>query len=181
MNETRIISGSSEDELWLQVTSDLSAADVFEYDVILQQANRPVELNIDIDLGGGFEGGFELTTLKAPLTSTGDFRFALHKEHFLDEIGKFFGMQDVVTGYPGFDKHVVVKTNNEEKIKSIVADEGFRAFIQSLEEDFTFGTTTHDHKQLLEFTIEKGVTDPVMLRAMYHQFYAVLFALSDLD
>jgi hypothetical protein len=174
MNDLRIIKGANEEDIWLQVSKDLAAEDILEYNVIVQQGTYQVEIDVDIDLGGGFEGGFELTTLRSVLNDTDDFRFAIHKEHFIDEIGKFFGMQDVIIGYPEFDKHVIIKTNSEEKVKALFADEQLRTFLQSLEEDFTLGIATHHHQQVLEFSLEKGVTDPTSLRQIYHYFYSVL-------
>jgi hypothetical protein len=175
MNQQKRISGSTEDVIWEQLTKDLSEQDeLLEYNVIIQQGDHQVALNIDIDLGGGFESGYETTTLVAPLQTTTDFRFAIHKEDFLDEVGKFFGMQDVVVGYGEFDKNVLVKTNNEARVKELFSEEGIREVFELLTDDFTFALTLHDGKRVLEFSIERGITDPVFLRKIYHAFYTVL-------
>ncbi len=116
MTQEKIISGN-EDEIWQQITADfIKEDDLLEYRVVIEQQNRRILLDIDIDLGGGFEGGFESTMLRSQLESIGDFRFAIHDESFIDEVGKFFGMQDVVIGYPEFDKKVLIKSNDERKV-----------------------------------------------------------------
>ena len=99
MTNENFIKGSGEDEIWQQINDQfLQNSDPLEYTAIIEQENRKVILDIDIDLGGGFESGYETTSLTAPLHHTTDFKFAIHEEHFTDEIGKFFGMQDVVIG-----------------------------------------------------------------------------------
>ena len=56
--------------------------------------NRKIVLEIDIDLGGGFESGYETTVFSADLHTAPAFRFAIHEQHFTDEIGKFFGVEE---------------------------------------------------------------------------------------
>ncbi|MCY7422522.1 MAG: hypothetical protein LH478_12360, partial [Chitinophagaceae bacterium] len=129
--ELRVIKGETEDEIWQQVRSDFEGEDLLGYNALLEGANHIVELDIDIDLGGGFEGGYEITRFISKLPVADDFKFALHKEDFLDEIGKFFGMQDIKLGYVDFDKHVIVKTNDEARIKELFSDEQLRLFVQA--------------------------------------------------
>lgn len=182
MKNENFIKGNNEDEVWQQINEQFAQnPDPLEYTAVIEQAGRKVLLDIDIDLGGGFESGYETTSLTAPLHALTDFRFAIHEEHFTDEIGKFFGMQDVVLGYEEFDKKLIVKTNDERKAREIFADASIRAVFQSLE-NFTFGITTHHSKDstakdpFLELVIETGITDPNQLRAIYRAYYSVLEA-----
>jgi hypothetical protein len=184
MEEQRIISGTSEDEIWLQVEAGMSDASLLEYETVIEQGGHRVRINIDIDPGGGFEGGYELTTITAALMNERDFRFAIHHESFLDEIGKFLGMQDVEIGYPEFDKQLIVKTNNEQLAKYIFADENTRRTFQALT-DFSFGITHHrsgdegEKVPFLELEIDRGITDSTELRQLYHAFFSVLTKLAD--
>lgn len=174
--EIRVIEGETEDEIWQQVRPDFEGEELLGYNVILQTPNSAVELDIDIDLGGGFERGFEITRLVAKLPATNDFKFALHKEDFLDEIGKFFGMQDVKLGYEDFDKHVVVKTNDEARIKELFADEQLRLFVLSLEEDFNLSLSKDHEEKVLALEIEKGITDVTVLQKLHGWFLQLLDA-----
>jgi hypothetical protein len=100
MTAPKVITGS-EDEIWQQIAKDFNEeSDLLEYQALIEYENKRIFLSIDIDLGGGFEGGYESTMLRSQLQSTGDFRFAIHEESFIDEVGKFFGMQDVLIGLP---------------------------------------------------------------------------------
>jgi hypothetical protein len=180
MEVSKVYSGNTEDEIWQQLATDINE-ETSQYYALLHQDTTEIYLEIDIDLGGGFEGGYATTSYSAPLINT-DFQFAIHEEHFIDEIGKFFGMQDIQLGYPDLDHHLVVKTNNEEKVKMLFADEHTRALFTDLN-DFDFGIRMHtpdgsDTKQaFLELNIEDGILDTIVLREIYHVFRNVLTAL----
>ena len=184
MKSQRIITGNTEDELWQQLTKDMVGGEwAYDYQILLKQGDREILLDIDIDLGGGFEGGYESTMLSAVLHGLkDDFSFAIHHEGFLDEIGKFLGIQDLETGYIEFDKKVIVRSNNEEKVKQLFADSEVRSVFELLT-DFSLGITSHhishtDEKEYqLEFSSDLAITDQRALRKIYHAFVAVLYQL----
>ncbi len=182
MNYENIIRGTNEDEIWQQIDEQfLQDPEPLEYAAIIEQDSRRVIIDIDIDLGGGFEGGYETTTFTAPLHTLPSFSFAIHEEHFTDEVGKFFGMQDVETGYAEFDKKLVVKTNDTAKCQQIFSDASVREVFQNLN-DFSFGITRHHYSDtnkkdpFLELNIESGITDTQKLREIYKAFYSVLIS-----
>ena len=179
MAATKQISGSTTDDIWQQVSADLSGQEIYEYNVFLVQEGRKVELVIDIDLGGGFEGGYQFTSFTAPVAPEHDFRFALHHQGLIDEVGKFFGMEDVVIGYPEFDEALFIKSNDRERTCRIFSDVNVREIFQSL--DLFSLHLTHHHVTgqkrkvpLLELTIEEGILDPAVLRNLYDASYKVL-------
>jgi hypothetical protein len=183
MNNENFISGSTEEEIWQQVKAQLlKDPELLEYIAIIIHDGRKIIINIDIDLGGGFESGYETTTFTAPLQTNPEFRFAIHEEHFTDEIGKFFGMQDLVIGYKEFDEKLIIKSNDKAKTRKLFASPSVRSVFENLS-NFTFGIATHHanepHKKdaYLELNIESGITDPDQLRELYSAFYSVLTAL----
>jgi hypothetical protein len=184
MPEEKIISGN-EDEIWQQITTDFNKeSDSLGYKVVIEQQNKRILLDIDIDLGGGFEGGYESTMLRAQIKSLEDFRFAIHHESFIDEVGKFFGMQDVIIGYPEFDEKVIIKANDETKVRPIFSDISVREVLQSFD-DFTFGVTMHhfegkEKRRCLELYINNAITDTGLLQRIYRAFFKVLL-LTDPD
>lgn len=180
MNEAKVISGNTKEEIWQQVEANLAESpDLFEYSVIVEESGRMVELDIDIDLGGGFEGGYAFTRFVSALKNFDDFRFSLHRQDFFDGLGKLFGMQDIVVGYPEFDKQVIVKTNYPERLHEILSDKGLRELLQSFT-GFTFhighhhSANTQVESAFLELRIDEGITEPVMLREIYTAFVLVL-------
>lgn len=180
MDVDKTYTGTTEEQIWSQIATDIDE-DILEYHAVIKQGYVNIYLDIDIDLGGGFEGGYATTNYRAPLNIT-SFEFAIHEEHFTDEIGKFFHMQDVEIGYPDLDDHLIIKTNNVEKVKTLFTDEQTRQTFTTLE-NFDFGIRLHniedsDEKQaFLELNIEDGITDIATLRNLYHAFYTVLLAI----
>lgn len=175
-----IIKGNSEEEIWSQIKNQLTSEnEMLDYTAVIEQEKRKVIIDIDIDLGGGFESGYATTTITAPLHTTPSFKFAIHREHFTDEIGKFFGMQDVEIGFDDFDPKFIVKTNDKDSVHKLFEDAAARITLESLD-DFTFGITTHHAEDAdkrdyyLEMVIEDGITDPQKLREIYRAFYSVL-------
>ena len=178
MEKEKLITANDINEVWPQVAKDLRENE-FSYSVIISIDNRKVYLDIDVDPGGGFEGGYQTTTLKSKLEHAGAFRFALHHQGLLGEIGKFFGMEDIETGYPEFDKKVIVKTNDPSKIKTIFSEKQTRIPFEGLT-DFTFHITQHhiddtDKKaDFLELNIEEAITDVSRLKLIFNAFSSVL-------
>lgn len=181
-----LITGQTEDEIWRKIADDLSQNEPLDYQVFIESQGRQISLNIDIDLGGGFEGGYAVTSFSSLLHKNEDFRFAIHREDFIDEIGKFFGMQDVVIGYAEFDNKVVIKTNDEARAKFIFSDPKSRQVFQSLD-NFSFGVAHHhvadsEYKEpFLELIIEDGITDVTELRQIYVAFFEVLMKIDPMN
>jgi hypothetical protein len=180
METQKIFSGKTEAEVWKQVEADLNKEkDVYDYNAVIEQDDKKISLIIDIDLGGGFEGGYANTGFSAGIPDAKGFRFAVHRDGFIDDIGKFLGMQDVEVGYTELDKHLIIKTNDEAKVKTLFTDGKVRAVFEKLD-DFDFGIHMHsvehgDHKQaFLELNIEDGITEPAELKKLYSAFYSVL-------
>ncbi|NCD68677.1 hypothetical protein [Mucilaginibacter agri] len=184
MEEQKIISGRNEMEVWPLIEADLNSEDMFTYDILIEQGNKRIQLYIDIDPGGGFEGGSESTQLKSPLPVSSDFKFAIHHQGFIDSVGKFFGMQDVTTGYPEFDKKVIVETNDKERISQVFADAEVRDIFAKLD-NFTLGIHTHQVEDSdvkhpwLEFNTDEAIDDSEQLRQIYHGFCKVLAHLAE--
>lgn len=175
MQQNKLIKGESIGEVLQQINADLAAEEmVTDYHVVINQEGRAIDLNIDIDYGGGFEGGYELTTFTSVVHDT-PFRFAIHPQNFLYEIGKLFGIQDVTIGYEDFDKKVIVKTNDEEEVKSLFADSQVRELYQNLEAEYVLSLTENEkYEVILELEIQKGVTDAAELQQLYTSFYKML-------
>lgn len=172
---------------WSEISQPLNESPIpLKFEAVLNLAKSPITINVDIDPGGGFEGGYELTSLTAavPIQFTSlsapidkdDYSFSVHDEGLLDRVGKFFGMEDMITGDPDFDKNLVVKTNNMEKTKRIFSDADIRKIFQDLKY-FSF-QIENDGKpeggRTLEFLMDKAVTKPDELKKIVLAFSAIL-------
>lgn len=184
MQDIRHLSAETEDQLWQQLEADLAQSeDALEYEAVLQHGPHTFALDIDVDLGGGFESGYETTTFSAALDNPSQFRFGFHHQSFLDNMGKFLGMQDIEIGDPIFDAAVVVKSSDETKVRALLADEALRTALTGLE-NFTLELnlpsaidSDHEHSKLT-LTVEEAVTEPARLRSLFDVFLQVLKALT---
>jgi hypothetical protein len=184
MQDVKTFTGETDAEVWQQLEADWAKdPDPLEYRAILQQAGYKVLLDIDIDPGGGFEGGIETTSFSASFDNPENFRFGLHHESFLDEVGKFLGMQDIETGDARFDANVAVKSSDEARIKAILANETIRLSLVDLE-DFSFGISLPhgiegaNTQSTLELSMNEGITDLAQLRSLYIAFFQTLLDLA---
>jgi hypothetical protein len=166
------ISGKTEAEIWQQVASDLAQkGDILEYAAQLVQSHTDIYLNIDIDLGGGFEGGFETTSFMAPLAETNPFKFHIHEQNWVNEIGKVLGLEDIELGYPELDEAFIIKTNEPETLKALLADENLRlALLKHRECELKLSPESHEpeSQHLLTYTIDQAITEVSELQEIYH-------------
>ncbi|WP_207533392.1 hypothetical protein [Desertivirga arenae] len=178
MNEAIINSGEAAEATWKKIELDLLKEDVLDYEAVIPTKGREVILDIDVDLGGGFEGGYASTSFSTMLPHSTEFRFAVHREDFIDEIGKFFGMQDVKIGDEVFDKRMLVRTNDEKTVRSVFSDEDVRKTLLSIH-NFSLGIHTHHvsgvKEPFLELFIEdEAITDIGTLKNLFSVFELIL-------
>lgn len=187
MNTQKIISGKTLEEAWTQIRQDLeNDPDLFEYNATIEYNGKSVQLSIDIDLGGGFEGGYTLTSFSSKLRNMDDFKFELHRQDIVDGIGKFFGMHDDQIGYPEFDEKMIIHTNHREKLRSVLSEEQVRQVLLSLK-GFSLSIENQEsdlegeEDEFLELRIEEGILDADQLLAIYRAFTDILSKLDKDD
>lgn len=151
----------------------------------------PVYLVIDIDPGGGFESGFELTSLSADiptqftgftthLTESKHFQFSVHRQDMFDRIGKFFGMEDVETGHTEFDECFIIKTNQPELLKSVFNDTSIRQGILDEKNSSLqlYPGNEDSNTYTLEWMLSHAVFDVPRLKKMYNCFTKLIDAIT---
>ena len=62
------------------------------------------------------------TQIRALFKNPDRLSFKLYHEGFFSSIGKMFGMQDILIGDDEFDQRFVIKGNDEDKIRHLLAD-----------------------------------------------------------
>ncbi|HEX8462603.1 MAG TPA: hypothetical protein VF623_14280, partial [Segetibacter sp.] len=88
MQDQNYLTGQSKEDIHQQLTTILNKdQNILAFNATIDYNHKKVTIDVDIDLGGGFESGYETTTFLAQLHAQPPFRFAIHKEHFVDEIG----------------------------------------------------------------------------------------------
>lgn len=180
MDEKKRFTGSSTEDAVEKFTTDITWQESpSNYRGVIHTGQHDVELETISSPSGGEEGwGFGRTTLRAELPSQSTFRFAIVPEDVLNKIGKLFGGQDVELGYPEFDKKVLVKTNDEQKLKSILADASIREVFQNLS-GYSLHIDKHEGAEgdHLHLVLQHAVTDATEMQRIFTAFNHFLRAL----
>ena len=112
MQEPITIHGQNDAAIHQQLAAYLAQQEnAFAHTIHLQQGEATILLEIDIDPGGGFESGYATTRFSAPVVLQQPFLFTIYPEGFLADLGKLFGLQDEVIGYPEFDKKLIISVH----------------------------------------------------------------------
>lgn len=175
MEVAKTIRGNSTEEVWQQLQDDFATLTTLsDYALHIEQENKVIELSMGIHLGGSDEGGYEYTTLSAPLNPTHDFFFTIYPQDVFTEIGKIFGMQDITTGYSEFDNQVIVKTNDALKFKKAFSSRETRQVFEKLSGYSLKITNEKKIGTRLELKVQRALTDVNELKQVYKAFYQIL-------
>ncbi|MDB5193296.1 MAG: hypothetical protein JWQ96_2859 [Segetibacter sp.] len=170
----KTIAGENE-QIWQQINQDLHIpGTIGDYHVLIQKDNHNIKFDTTSSPGGGDEGGYSITSFSSPLTSPTNFRFDIHPEDFINRLGKLFGGQDVVIGYPEFDNNLIVKTTDAQQVKTIFANPQVREVFQGLS-GFSLSVIDDEDSNgsRLEFTVQRLLNN-VELPRVFNAFTHIL-------
>lgn len=175
MQKEIIVSGTDPGNTWQEIAEDLKVlSSASECHLVLIREDRRILTDIVTA-----ESGPASTTLSSYLYNRDDFRFSIHTKGLADEIGKFFGMEDLVLGFSTFDEKFIVKTNGEERTAALFSDANIRQVFESLP-DLSLGiihylTENAEGKvPFLELKINAAITYPEVLREIFDVYSGVL-------
>ncbi|HEY9758156.1 MAG TPA: hypothetical protein V6C97_23525 [Oculatellaceae cyanobacterium] len=87
----------------------------------------------------------ETTVIALPYKPMHEFKVALHNSSAMEEVGKIFGVQDVVVGEAAFDKAFIVQGSNPALLREVFADAALcELFLNQKAVNLT--TIDHQHK-----------------------------------
>ncbi len=183
MQNLKKFSGENEQTIWREIAADMAQhGEFFEYAAEINQQGQIILFDIDIDLGGGFEGGFTSTHFIAPLTSqSGNFKFSIHDQHWTDQVGKLFGLEDVVIDYPLLDEALIIKTTDSKRLKALLADPTMQQTLLRYENfklELNPDNEHHPDQDVLQFSLDEALTDIADLQEIYHLVWVIAKQLS---
>ena len=122
------------------------------------------------------------TRLRAPYLNQGNFRFTLYRSNFFYEFAKKFGLQDIQIGEPEFDREFIIKSDNAEKIRVLLAYPKLRELIsaqprihfQSKDDEGRFGTKFRPGVDELYFQAIGVIKDVERLKSLFTLFALTL-------
>ncbi|MCW3114498.1 MAG: hypothetical protein JWR18_2894 [Segetibacter sp.] len=181
MPHSNLIAGNSEDDIWQSIADQLKEKDDdLDYSAQFETINHCVTLDIDIHPDRGEDNDKPVTSFSAELPDETDFRFKIERQGLKQQIGKIFGMQDVIIGQPEFDKKFLIQSNDEAKVKEILSgDDVSSELLKHPVVDFKIrerkiGTTK---EIVLSLELEGGIEEPQTLKQVFQAFKTVLNSL----
>jgi hypothetical protein len=125
--------GSSVEEVWKQFASDiggefLSGASTWGGDKITARAG---EWTVTLDTNTVASGytSITCTRIRAPYLNRDGFHFRLFHRDVFSDIGGLLGMQDVRVADPHVDREFVIRSNDEDKVRRLLANPRIRALL----------------------------------------------------
>ncbi len=137
MKKRRGIFGPSKDEIWTQIANDIDGEFIeggFWGEDVLIYKHGEWQILLDNYTVMMHTGTVTIPTtytrMRAPFINKDGLYFKIYREGFFSSIGKLFGMQDIKIGDPFFDNEFIIKGNNPEKIKLLLADAKIKELCQ---------------------------------------------------
>ena len=122
------------------------------------------------------------TRIRAPYVNRDSFQFRIFRKKAGAALRKKLGMQDVVVGFPDFDREFIIQGNDERKLIALFSNERIRQIIR-WQPDIRLSTDTDpswshhpEEKGIseLSFEVEGVIADLLQLEDLYNLFAEVL-------
>ena len=125
------------------------------------------------------------TRMRAPFVNRDGFRFTITRSGIFSPVARVLGFQDVEVGDPDFDKAFVVKTNDQPRVRTLLADADLRAklalqpslTLSVLDDEGFFGAKFPEGVDELKFHAHGVIKDLVRLQNLFELFAATLHRL----
>jgi hypothetical protein len=132
MSILRQLFGPSKEEIWQQLSREIDATYVpgsfwTPSKVVVQHGEWTITFDtLTVNQG---EHSATYTRLRAPYVNADSFRFTIYRKGLFSDLGKWFGMQDVVVGDAQFDDEFIIQGSDEKKLRALLAHPPIRALI----------------------------------------------------
>lgn len=194
MGILKSIFGPSQDEIWRQLSVELSGEFIepgfFEG---FYKTNKVVVHHggwtITLDTYSVGESG-PFTRMRAPYLNKDGFRFEICEKTCFSGISKFFGLEyDVEVGFPQFDDAFIIQGNNDGKLKQLFKNPKIRELIarqpnihfEVKDDDGLFGPDFPEGVDELYFETPDILEDIKQLKQLFDLFAEVLNHLCHMD
>lgn len=181
MGFLRSLFGPSQDEIWAKLSEELRG----EFTKVGFWGGGKVEvtvgewvLTLDTYTVSTGKSSVTYTRMRAPYVNADGFRFKVYREGLFSRVGKFFGMQDVLVGFPEFDREFVIQGNDEHKLRLLFAHPRIRELIRAQphiafevrDDEGWFGPKFPQDVDELVFTVAGVIKDVERLKLLFSLF-----------
>ena len=192
MGKRRSIFGPSKDDIWNQIATDIGGEFIeggfWGKDVLVYKRGE-WQILLDTYVVSTGQSSHTCTRMRAPFVNRDGLYFSVSRKGFFSSIGKLFGMQDIEIGDPFFDEQFIIKGNNSEKIKSLLADRNIRELCQRQpriklrikDDEGRFGPEFPEGVDELYFECVGVIKETALLKSLFALFCLILERLVRLD
>jgi hypothetical protein len=146
-------------------------------------------LTLDVHLVSNGDSSVPYTRMRAPFVNRDGFRFSLYRAGLFTHLGKLLGTQDLEIGDPVFDAKYVIRSNQPEKVRVLLANPRIRELLDSQprlfftvrDDEGWFGARYPDGVDQLLFDVPVVIREPNVLRPLFDLFTETLQELERLD
>lgn len=136
----RNLLGPSHNEIWRQFSDDIKASYVaydgeghFAAPAFVTVKHDIWDIRLDVYLKRQGKSEQPYTRIRCPFSNPGKLRFTIYPKTVFSELGKLFGMQDILIPWDTkFDRDFIVKGNSESKIRELLQDDNLRHLLIAL-------------------------------------------------
>ena len=192
MSKRKSIFGPSKDEIWEQIATDIGGEFIqggfWGKDVLIYKHGE-WQILLDTYVVSAGTSSYTVTRMRAPFVNKDDLYFKISRQGFFGSIGKLFGIQDIEIGDPFFDKQFIIKGNNPEKIKLLLADRNIKELCQRQprihlrikDDEGWFDTDFPEGVDALHFECVGVIKETALLKSLFALFCLILERLVRLD
>jgi len=181
----RSLLGPSKQEIWKQLCEEIGAQYVdgsFWKGDKVQGTHGPWTITLDTYTISDGKTSTTYTRMRAPFVDPAGFRFTVYRKGIFSDVGKWFGMQDIEIGYPTFDHGFIIKSNQEGKLRELLADSKLQELISQQpqiyfsvkEDEGVFGSKFPEGVDELYFQVVGTIKDVERLKSLYELFAETL-------
>src|SRR6266550_6909818 len=185
MNTLRKLFGPSRAAIWRQLCTETGADYVkggFWKGDKVQVKHDEWTITLDTYAVSTGKTTVVFTRLRAPYVNPGGFRFTVYRKGMFSGIAKMLGMQDIEIGDESFDRDFIVKSDDEMRVRELLASQRIRELIARQPEiRFTvkddegwFGTRFPEGVDELHFQTVGVLKDIERLKLLYELFAETL-------
>ena len=177
--------GPSKDEVWRQLSQEISADFIeggFWRGSKVQATVKEWTVTLDTFTVSTGKTNIPYTRMRAPYVNKDGFRFKIFRKGFFSELGKLLGMQDIEVGYPEFDNEFIIQGNDANKLRALFANPTIRQLIEVQPEirlevkddEGWFGADFPEGVDELYFQVVGVIKEVERLKLLYELFATML-------
>lgn len=185
MGLLRSLFGPSQEEIWRQLAGQIDGAYVdggwLGSDKVVARVGQ---WTVTLDTYSVSHGKHRhtYTRLRAPYVNRDGLHFEIYRQSVFSAIGKFLGMQDIQIGDAFFDEAFVIKANDEQKVRALLANPRIKELLHAQpdvslsvkEDEGWFGADFPEGVDELHFSARGVIRDVHQLHCLYLLFSEIL-------